>query len=150
MDFAASKIYAYYRRPYRSELPVINVFEFRRVSKPGKQETWSYLPLPKIVILMIDFKRIKQMQYTEFNNELVLLIETTNANLDSIYFQHQTGGWAPRSDQTVEHTRIRRLGSIPRLRLGPSTYVVLGYEKDLWVQIHGWSFSHVCVTPEPR
>ena len=71
---------------------MISVFEFRRISRPWKQEVWSYLRLPLIVFFMIDFKRIKQMQCTEFNNELVLLIETTNANVDCIYFQRQTDG----------------------------------------------------------
>ena len=95
MNFPANRIFVNLIESCQSQQgsPVIRVFQIRQVScKPGKQEIWSYDGLPKINVGTADFKRIKQMQFTEFNEELVVLVETTHVKLDRILFLRQAVG----------------------------------------------------------
>ena len=75
-------------KPYKPNR-IVNVFTFRR--RHSTQEAWSIHRFGKITIDLKHFESIKQMQFTPFNNQLVILYVNIH-NENNIWFQYQTDG----------------------------------------------------------
>ena len=134
MDFTTGKIFA-----YKSSLKnhncsrIVKVFSFQR--RQSKQESWSIRRIGTIPIDRNTLTYIVQMQFTDFNSQLVLLSITINYE-NIIWFQYQTDAQNPEP----EIWRINQSICADWMHSSPSTgKVYLAYLRFQKIDEYGFS-----------
>ena len=132
IDSAAGKIFAYRRNPTIDRI-VVEVYTYQR--RRQEQESWSISRINEISIDPNSFNHLMRMQFTDFNNQLVLLFETNNRK-NIIWFQYQTDAQNP--DPEIWH--INHPTWADRMHSSPSTgRVYLGYFHHQRIEEYGFS-----------